>query len=412
MPGHHHHELSTPTQLGRADSVFLRRTVIAILLPLILLTLGGLILLWPEERPPVDAIGPQSSGVVTAVYPCVPPHPECQIVEFTALDGPSPGTVGQSRITVATGSKPIAVGADLWLSTPTTSPGTGETTEYSFISVKRTKPLVWLVIMFAAAVVLLSRWKGVAALVGLIVSLGIIGQFIIPALAQGESPLPVAAVGAAAIAIATMGLAHGFNTRTGTALFGTVCALLLTTALGALFTMALSFTGVGSEEAFRLQNASLGVSINLQGLFLAGLVIGALGVLDDVTVTQASTVWEVSRANPGLGLREVFTSGMRVGRDHVAATVNTLVLAYVGASLPLFLLLTLNAAPLEQTITGEAVAQEIVRSLVGGLGIVAAVPITTLAAAWIVTRKHDRDASITQTSPDSHHGEPDNTMVD
>jgi len=384
----HYHSFGTADKADNKFSPQVGRAVLFMLIPLMLCTGIGLVVLWPDPLPSTGKSTQHASGVVNSVNECVPETPVCQLVEFTAIDGPYPGKTFTAKLTEVPGSKPINVGTEVWLTQPIESTTVGEKTDsnYGFSGVKRTKPVILLVVIFSAAVILLSRWKGVAALAGLVVSLGLITQFLVPGLAQGASPLPMAAVGASAIAIATMGLAHGFTSKTGIALIGTICALLLTIGLGSLFSAALSFTGVGSEEAFVLQNSVYGLTLNFQGLFLAGLVVGALGVLDDVTVTQVATVWEVHRANPKIQFREAFQSGMRVGRDHVAATVNTLVLAYVGASLPLLLLLTLYEAPFEQSVTGEVVAQEIVRSLVGGLGIIAAVPITTLAAAWAITR--------------------------
>jgi uncharacterized membrane protein len=170
--------------------------------------------------------------------------------------------------------------------------------------------------------------------------------------------------------------------KTSVALIGTVVSLSLTGLLGYGFTEFANFVGLASEGASFL--GGIAEQIDLRGLLLAGLVIGALGVLDDVTVSQASTVWELARANPQAGRRYLFGAGLRVGRDHVAATVNTLVLAYAGASLPLLLLFTVADRPVIDIITMEVVAQEVVRALVGSIGIVAAVPVTTALAAITV----------------------------
>lgn len=363
----------------------LRKYVIWTVAPLVVITVLGLIWLWPREATPSLGEVEYATGQVTEIRDCAPPQPECQELVIELLDGPEPGAITTQNLQTGEGAPQVAVGSDVWL----TVTQDGSQVSYGFADVKRDQALLLLVLLFAAAVVLLSRWKGVAALAGLAVSVLLLGFFVLPALLQGTSPLAVAAFGAAAIAMATMGLAHGFNMRTGVALIGTVVALLLTAALGAVFTTAASFTGVGGEDAFYLQNSPVALNIDLRGLFLAGLVIGALGVLDDVTVTQAAAVWEVRRARPDSSLRDLFSAGMRVGRDHVAATVNTLVLAYIGASLPLFLILVMSQAPIAQSLTTEFLAQEIVRSLVGSLGIIAAVPITTLAAAWLLTRSRE-----------------------
>jgi uncharacterized membrane protein len=178
-------------------------------------------------------------------------------------------------------------------------------------------------------------------------------------------------------------LAHGFNARTTTAMLGTLASLAITGLLAVVFVEATKFTGFGSEEAVFLQISAQ--QVNLQGLLLGGIIIGTLGVLDDVTVTQASSVWELHAANPNLGTTGLYRAALRIGRDHIASTVNTLVLAYVGASLPLLLLFTLSNRPLGDVLTSEVMAEEIVRTLVGSIGLVASVPITT-ALASVVAR--------------------------
>jgi uncharacterized membrane protein len=244
-------------------------------------------------------------------------------------------------------------------------------------------PVLWvLAALFAIAVVALARWRGVAALVGLVVSLALLTGFVLPAVLAGSPPLLVATVGAAAIAIITMVLAHGPSLRTGVALLGTLVSLTLTAVLGAVAIELGDFTGLADESSAFLQ--AFGVQIDPRGLLLAGLVIGALGVLDDVTITQTAAVAEVHAADPSLSRRRLLASGLRVGRDHVAATVNTLVLAYAGAALPLLLLFTLATSGLAQVVTGELVATEVVRTLVGAIGIVAAVPVTTALAAALL----------------------------
>lgn len=360
----------------------LRKYVLWVVVPLVVVTVAGLAWLWPRGDSPSLGQVDYVSGRVTQVTECTPAQPDCQVVVIEVLDGPRPGDVTEQNLQAGEGAPQATVGSGVWL---TVTELDGQVS-YGFSDVQREQPLLLLALLFAAAVVLLSRWKGVAALAGLAVSILLLAYFVLPALLQGTSPVLVAAFGAAAIAMTTMGLAHGFTMRTGVALIGTVVALLLTAVLGAVFTSAAKFTGVGGEDAFYLQNSPVALSIDLRGLFLAGLVIGALGVLDDVTVTQAAAVWEVRRARPQSSLHDLFSAGMRVGRDHVAATVNTLVLAYIGASLPLFLILVMSQTPLSHLLTTELLAQEIVRSLVGSLGLIAAVPITTFAAAWILTR--------------------------
>jgi uncharacterized membrane protein len=255
---------------------------------------------------------------------------------------------------------------------------------YYFSDYQRRTPLIVLGLCFALAVVALARWRGIMALVGLGVSLAVLVKFMLPAILEGRSPVAVSVVGAAAIMFVALYLAHGFNTQTTTAVLGTLGSLLLVGVLAWIFVGASHFSGLASEEAGFLQAAAGRVS--LQGLLLGGIVIGSLGVLDDVTVTQASAVWELHQANPAYGFRRLFSAGLRIGRDHIASTVNTLVLAYAGASLPLLVLFTLSNRDLAGVLTGELVASEVVRTLVGSLGLVAAVPLTTALAALVAER--------------------------
>ncbi len=225
----------------------------------------------------------------------------------------------------------------------------------------------------------------------------------LPALLEGRDPLQVAIVGSAAIMFVALYLSHGVSVRTTVALFGTLVSLGLTGALAALFVAVGSFSGLVSEEAIFLSASS--AEIDLRGLLLAGILIGALGVLDDVTVTQTSAVFELHAANPRLGRARLAAGAMRIGRDHIASTVNTLVLAYAGASLPLLLLFVLAAQPVTDTLTNEVVAQEVVRALVGGLGIVASVPLTTALAVLVASRAKPRAAvGDLGDDPDRHAG--------
>jgi uncharacterized membrane protein len=359
----------------------LKRFVVYALVPLVVLTIVGMVVTWPDRSAlPVIEVGDFVRGTVESLEPCDNADPSCAEAVVRVDEGPDEGTTVTLNLTIGETSPELDPGTSVYLQ-PLPE---GSEPAYALADVNRTVPLLVLSLMFAAAVVVLARWKGVTALIGLIASLVILGIYVLPALLEGQSPVVIAAIGAAAIAIVSMGLAHGFNVRTGVALIGTVLALIITTLLGALFTEVMNFTGVATDDAAYLYAVS-GNVLDLRGLLLAGLVIGALGVLDDVTVTQAATVWEVYGADERVSLRSLWAAGMRVGRDHVAAVVNTLVLAYVGASLPLFLLITLSDAPMLQSINSETIAAEIVRSMVGGLGIIAAVPLTTgLAAALLV----------------------------
>ena len=205
--------------------------------------------------------------------------------------------------------------------------------------------------------------------------------FVVPAILDGKEPLLVAVVGAMAVMLVTITLAHGRGPKSLAAILGTALSLMLTVALAVIFTDLAHLTGLATEEAGFLQ--STGAHIDVEGLLLAGMVIGALGVLDDVTISQSSTVLALRRANPALRFRELFGLAMRVGQDHVSATVNTLVLAYVGASLPVLLIFSSGQLGFFDAANVELVAKEIVATLVGSIGLIAAVPITTALATLL-----------------------------
>ncbi|MDL1909414.1 YibE/F family protein [Chloroflexi bacterium CFX6] len=254
-----------------------------------------------------------------------------------------------------------------------------------FVDFVRAAPLLWLTALFALAILLISRWKGFRSLLSMAFSLMVIVGFIIPRILSGDEPLRVSIVGSIILLGVTLYLTYGWNLKTHAAVVSMALVLLITGTLAALFVAFTKLTGSGDENAlFLLQ--MLNTQINLRGLLLGGMIIGALGVLDDLVTTQASAVFELHRANPSLGFRGLFNSAMRIGQDHVAATVNTLVLAYAGASLPMLLMFTLGRGDYGYLVNFEFVAEEIVRTLVGSLGLVSAVPLTTAVAILFALR--------------------------
>jgi uncharacterized membrane protein len=255
---------------------------------------------------------------------------------------------------------------------------------YTFADFERRTPLILLAVVFALLVAVTGRLRGVRALAGLVVSLAVVVGFVVPAILDGESPVGVALVGALAVMLVTLPLAHGLGAKTLAAALGTGASLLLTLVLADAFVGVAHLTGLSSDEAIYLRATAGDVSI--QGLLLAGMVIGALGVLDDTTVSQASTVLALRRANPALQFRQLFRSALAVGHDHIAATVNTLVLAYAGASLPVLLVFSLGGVSFSDAVNSEAVAEAIVAMLVGSIGLIAAVPITTALASALALR--------------------------
>lgn len=255
---------------------------------------------------------------------------------------------------------------------------------YQFSDFERKTPLLILLGLFAGLVIATARWKGLRALLGLAGSLIVIVFFVVPAILNGESPTGVALVGALAVMFVTIPLAHGLGPKSVAACLGTAASLVLTLLLAVTFVEASHLSGLSSEEAVYLNATTAGVSI--RGLLLAGMVIAALGVLDDLTVTQASTVLALRQANAGFGFGDLFRRAIGVGHDHITATVNTLVLAYTGAALPTLLVFSLAGTPFGEAVNLETVAGEIVATLVGSIGLIAAVPVTTALAALLALR--------------------------
>ena len=260
-------------------------------------------------------------------------------------------------------------------------------TTYFITDFYRTDPLIMVVIVFVILIIFLTKKRGVMAIIGLIVSVGVITLYTVPALAKGENASSITLITAYGIAISSILLAHGIKKRTIVALLGTMITLTLAVIITSFLLVFARLSGVGSEEAYTLQLGPL-KNLNLQGLLFGGIIIGTLGVLDDITTAQAATVEEISKANPELSASELYKRGFSVGREHIASLVNTLFLAYAGAALPLFLIFTVNTAePLWMTLNSEYIAEEIIRTLVGSSALVLAVPITTLLAAKLFSAK-------------------------
>jgi uncharacterized membrane protein len=241
----------------------------------------------------------------------------------------------------------------------------------------------WIFGLFLALVIFFGRRKGLGSILGLTASILILFYYVAPQLIGGADPIWVTLIGAFLIAICSILLGHGFHKRTYVALLSTLITLAVSVLLADLFVRGSYLFGMGTEEAFYLQ-AGGAAAFDLQGLLLGGIIIGMLGILDDVTTAQSATVEEIRRANNQLHFRELYQRGLSVGKEHIASLVNTLVLAYVGASLPLFLLFTLNSQHIPRWVllNGEFMAEEIIRALAGSVALVLAVPISTSLAAY------------------------------
>jgi uncharacterized membrane protein len=355
-----------------------------------LAVLGCALALWPRGELPKPAAGGQadSTRLVSATLTKV------ARVECPEADPGVPGSVCIKVTARLTGGRQVAF--------DTTDPTggmfragqrvrlavveqPGQPPYYNIQDLERGQSLLVLVALFVGAVVAFGRWQGIRSLLGLGLSFVIIVGFVVPAILHGRSPVLVAVTGAMAIMLVSLYLSHGVGPKTTAAVVGTALALGLTAALAIAFVAAASLTGLASEEA---QNANFAVGgLSLRGLLLAGIIIGGLGVLDDVTMSQASLVTELHHANPTAGFAALVGGALRVGRDHIAATVNTLFLAYAGAALPLLILFVTGQDSLGTVATTEIVAVEVVRALCGSLGLIAAVPLTTVLAALVATEE-------------------------
>jgi uncharacterized membrane protein len=359
---------------------------VALLLIVFTATIIGMVTLWPDDRDPLAApTGAAPSKTEPARVTGVRQSRCGASTPFTCMRVEAELNSGKrTSFTVARAEAEFGVGDRIRVyrnPTPEIQVPGVRLDEYGFADFERRRPLLVLLGIFAALVIVTGRWQGVRALAGLAASLLVIVFFVVPAILAGESPAGVALVGSLAVMFATIPLAHGLGPKTLAACLGTAAALVLTLWLANVFTGLAHLSGISSEEAVFLRASN--EDLSLRGLLLAGMVIGALGVLDDLTVSQASTVMALRRANPALGFRALFTGALSVGHDHIAATVNTLVLAYAGASLPILLVFGLADTPLGEATNFESVAEAIVATLVGSIGLIAAVPATTALAALL-----------------------------
>jgi uncharacterized membrane protein len=259
--------------------------------------------------------------------------------------------------------------------------------EAFYVDFVREQALWALAGVFALSILVMGRWKGLRSLLALVFSLGMIVGYVIPHILAGEDPVAVSLIGSGILLGVSLYLTYGWTLKTHASVLSMVLVLAITGTLAALFVSLARLNGYGSEDALFLMQMGQ-FEINLRGLLLGGMIIGALGVLDDLVTTQASAVFELHHTDESLGFRALFEKAMRIGQDHVAATVNTLVLAYAGASLPTLLMFTLGRGNYGFLLNAEMIAEEIVRTLVGSLGLMAAVPLTTAIAILLALYAH------------------------
>ena len=410
---HHGGQLAIDPKLGR------RLNITAVVLAIA--TIIGLVVLWPAPSEPAEfgSLGIADDyfdATITRVENFTCPGEEssdgateegdsafggpgvCQNVVFELTDGPDAGEERSVELFDVGPYPQIAVGDKVVV--PYLEDALPAFQYSQSFEREREWPMIVLAGMFALLVVIQGRLRGLAALAGLAASFGVILLFVLPALVQGRAPVPVAMVAASLVAFLALYLAHGVNPLTTVALLGTLASLLVVGGLSWWFTRLTVLSGIDEDAQFI---RAFGGDLDFRGLLLAGMIIGALGALDDMTVTQSSVVAELRAANPDMGFSELFRAASRVGRDHISSTVNTLALAYAGAALPLLLVFVGSQVPLSRVLASEVVATEIVRTLVGSIGLVASVPLTTALAARIVSgrgRGTERAPEERPTTPD------------
>lgn len=385
------------------------RFALALIIPAGALIAVGMAVLWPTEPPETDAASSDEvTGEVVGVAPRDCPEDETPVEG----EGPEPADedqrCGLATVELESGEHVVTAlptgndapdvdtgDAVVLIYLPDAEPHT-----YHIVDHDRSFPLWVLAAVFALTIVAFGRWQGLRSLGGLAITFGVLLLFVVPAILAGQSPLLTAIVGAGAIMLTVLYLTHGLNASTTVAVAGTLASLVLTGLLSALAVNFARLTGVTDDETNLL---SIYHDVNMQGLLLAGILIGALGALNDVTVTQSNAVAEIARANPNYSRRDLYRSAARIGRAHIGSVVDTLILAYAGASLPLMILIAAADRPLGQVLTTQLISEEIVRSVVGTVGLVAAVPITTGLAALAANRLSGPE---TKTAP-SHPTEPD-----
>lgn len=374
----HSHDLTPPD----GPSPITRRVrivLISVTVVLALATVAGLVALWPRGESSMGTLNDTASEEVRFLDGTVRQVREDD-EEVTAYV-PNMGETTDVQVPPEVFVGGISVGDDIRLLYVPDAAASGS--PYVFVDFKREMPLLLLAVVYALLVLAVARWRGLAAIGGLVLSIAVIGAFMLPALLEGKPPIAVAVVGSAAVMFVVLYLAHGISARTTSALLGTFAGLAVTVGLAAWSVGAAHLTGFTSDDAYTLYTYA--PQMKLHGVLLCGMILAGLGVLNDVTITQASAVWELKSADPTMKMRQVFSKAMRIGRDHIASTVYTIVFAYAGAALPLFLLVSLYDRAFLDWITAGEIAEEVVRTLVSSIGLVLAIPMTTAVAAWVVS---------------------------
>lgn len=400
--GHSHsHSDEPPSPAALAARRRANLLLTCILVPLGLLAVVAMLLMWPSgDRSSITVNDPYAvaDGVTfdtgevqrvseedcpssAALVQAGGTAQQC-LVAYTVPDAGGPTIAIEVPPEVAK-SGAIEAGDNIrYLNLQAVMQGDGGAPPFVFVDFVRSVPMAALTVLYAGVVIAVARWRGLRALVGLVGAYAVLAGFILPGLVEGKPPLLLGLIGSSVIMFGVLYFAHGFTARTSTALLGTLFGLSITACLAAWATDAAHLVGVDDENAYTLINSS--ESLSVSGIILCGLIISGLGVLNDVTITQSSAVWEMYELAPGASARRLFTGAMRVGRDHIASTVYTIAFAYAGAALPVLILVSLYDRPFLDSITSGELAEEVIRTLVGSVGLVLAIPVTTAIAVLVV----------------------------
>lgn len=403
--GHSHsHNHGAPIELPDAERRRVRSVLAWVTIPLVIATVVGMFLLWPRGESAVGQFERLGNGFELQTARVLSIELADDDVESAfygyavmveLLSGPGEGQEVPAHVPFEIVENGLSVGDRIKvLFTPAVLEGG---VPYVFWDFHREVPMIALALVYLLVVFFVARFKGLAAVAGLVACLGVIFVFILPAIMAGHSPLLVVLVGGSAMLLLAVYLAHGVSIRTTTAVLGTFAGVAVTALLGAGALDWAQLTGAQTDES--LQLLSIFPGLNLRHLLLCGLVISALGALNDVTITQASAVWELHAANPNLSRARLFKGGMRIGRDHIASTIYTLAFAYVGGALGLLLVALTYRSSVPEFLMLTEIAEEIVRTLVASIGLILAIPFTTALAASLVSIGRDHAAVETEEVP-------------
>lgn len=403
---HGHHD-DADVEISRRARV----VVLALLAAVALASVVGLVALWPADVEPdegavqfaapgvtfprAEIVEVRDSCAADVFAEAAASPPACAVLDVRLRSGPEQGDTAQVEVIGPTAEAGLRAGDVVQLLRIPAPEGVAEQAgasaeaQFSFFGVDRTTPVALMAGLFVLVVLLVARWRGLLALVGLVFAGWVVFRFLLPALLAGEPALWVALVAASVIMYVVLYLVHGVSMRTSTALVGTIVGIAITAVLAEVAVGATRLSGVGDEGGERL--SAIQPDLDFQQLLTCAVVIAGLGVLNDVTITQASAVWELRAAGPELSRRRLFTSGMRIGRDHIASTIYTIVFAYAGAALSVLLLIFLFERPVLDLLGTEDIATEMVRSLASATGLVLTVPVTTAIAASTVAGASRRD---------------------